>query len=520
MAISTIVLRKYLARPMRNSGAAKKLSEKKLNKLLNSQELEFETTPRHAQKVCTLLGWKYPGYAFLLGMGGGKTKIILDLFWNRRRTGEAKRLLVLVPNVVNLWAWEEEVRKHAPDVSVAVLDAVGSEARWSQMESSAEVVIATYAGFGRLLSKVVKNKKKSKNEMKPVPKLVDRLAKQFEMMALDESTEVKNHQTIWFRQIRRMRKRVKFCYALTGTPFDKNPIDLWSQFFLVDGGYALGETLGVFREAFFKWIPGHFGGGEWVLKKSKRAELAKRMAHSSIRYSEAECQDLPPSVGGIAGKDWMLRNFKLSPSQRPYYETLSEKLKNSHGNRELIDSAYTRMRMVSSGWLGARTPKGEKVELVFPENPKFDAAIALLREIPEGEKVMVIAWFNTTCKLFMERLKKEKIKAVLINGKVSTKGKAKALKSFESKKGARVMVGSTALSKGVNLQGAARYMVFLESMDSTIERSQIEARIRREGGLDGTRYFYDLIMRRGVGWDILTSLRTGRKLHEVLVDGK
>lgn len=517
--ISRRAIEAFQQRQLRDSKKAKHLSERKLDRLIAKHGLTFHTKPRRAQKVCTLLGWKHPSYLFLLGCGAGKSKLSLDLYANRKRTGRVRRVLVLVPNVVNLGAWEQEVHKHAPRCRVRSVDGDGAEARWRTMEGKDHVVVCTYQGLAALVCGLKPDEKKQKKVMKLDKRMVKRVTDAFDMLVCDEITSIKNHSSVWFACVKALRKEIKYCYGLTGTPFDKEPGDLWSQFFVIDGGYTLGETLGLYRAAYFTSKYGYFGGIEHTFMRSKKKDLARRLRNCSVRYSEAECQDLPPAVGGVNG-ELMLVPVKLPAEQRQYYDSAHRDLVGAaKGNLVLVEAAYTRCRMIASGWLGAKTDEGDAVEVTFKSNPKFDAVSDLLQKIPANEKVIIVCWFNATCRMLMQRLAAEKHKAVLINGTTTAKAKRAAMASFcDMRGGPRVLVASTAISKGVNLQGAARYMIFVESPDSTIERRQMEARIRREGGISGTRYYYDVVVAGSVDEKILKSLVEGRKLHDVLVD--
>jgi len=520
MVLAKAAIDAFLKRKLRNSSKAKRFTDRALDEMLRNKGLEFLTDPRYAQKVCVLLGWKHPAYLFLLGMGAGKTKICLDLFRNRKRTGEVKRCLVLVPNVVNLVAWEEEVEIHAKDCTVRGMDMSGAEARLSLLQSTYEIVIATYQGLSSLASKTVASSRKKKNVWKPDDKACRDIAKQFDMLVLDECTAIKNHQSLPFRIIKKMSREIEYRYGLTGTPFDKDPQDLWSQFFAIDSGWSLGETLGLFREAFFTTKKGYFGVYEYSFMSKMLPVLNRRLTHCAVRFREEECQDLPKAIGGINGVRWMERTVEMPAAARKYYDKIRQDAAESMGDWEVIDNAYTRMRMLSSGWLGAKTESGEKVEIVLPGNPKLDALLELLDEIPQSEKVIVIHWFNATGAKIHEAFKKKKVKHVWVYGKTSPNDKRAAIQQFKKSSGPRVLLASTAISKGVNLQAAARFMVFLESPDSVLERKQMEARILREGGLSGARRYYDLCCRNTVDQKILKALREGRRFLDLVVDGK
>ena len=500
----------FLTRSLKDSGRAKELSDDVLDSKL--EKYKFQTSPRKAQKVCFLLGMKYPRYEILLGTGGGKTKVSLDIFINRN----LKRLLVVVPNVVNLYEWKKQIAIHASDLSAEAVDCDGKESRLQVVLGGTSVVIVTYQGLSQLCSETEPGKKGT-NRWVSCKESVVKVGSAFDMMVLDESTSIKNHQSLHFKVIRGLSKHIEFIYGLTGTPFDKNPIDMWSQMHIIDNGHSLGDTLGLFRNVFCRETHTPWKT-EYKFLASKKELFSRRLRHSSVRYSEAECQDLPAAVGGLSGGEFMLLEAVMSSQHRKYYQAFNKELQSiQFGNVSAISAAYTRMRMVSSGWLGAVDEDNERIELTFKNNPKLDAVIAKLHEL-EDEKVIVVHWFNHSGKIICDRLDKEKIKHTWVYGGSTSSQKMTALEKFLDPKGPRVLVASTAISKGVNLQSGARYMIFFESPDSVIERKQMEARILREGGLEGHRYYYDAVCLDSKDQAILESLKTGKRLFDLIVD--
>ena len=513
MVLSRKAVADFLARPLRDSDKAKRFSERALDAKIRKLGLETHTSPRLAQKVCLLLGWKYPRYQMLLGLGGGKTKVALDLFVNHKIRDQAERLLVLVPNTVNLGEWENEARKHAPDCSVCAIDVVGTENRRNDVLGDADIIVVTFNSALRLCSKKATKGKKAWTLDKSK---VREIGRAFGMLVVDESTEIKNHSSLYFRMVRALLKHITYYNGLTGLPFN-TPEDLWSQFYVVDGGHALGETLGMYRAVFYRKEQGHWAP-VWTFQHKKKHDLARRLRHCSVRFKESECQDLPDAVGGLAGDNFMLLPSTLPKEQKPYYDALSKQLESiEYGHVTAIKNSYTRMRMVTSGWLGAVDSDGERVEFRFKKNPKLDAVLAKLGELDPDEKVIVVHWFNTSGDIVSDRLGQEHLR---VYGKTPIKKKRKVLDQFRDPKGPRILLASTAISKGVNLQAAARYMIFFESPDSPIERNQMEGRTRREGGLPGSRYYYDAACMDTKDVAILDALRSGQRLLDVIVDEK
>lgn len=522
MVISRQAVKDYVAatNKLRDSDKAKRFTVKALDAKLKQLDLETTTPLYRHQKICLLLGWMRKSYLFLLGMGSGKTLISLELYRNLVRHKKASRALVLVPGITNIEAWYEESRFHTPDLSVVGITMTGATARREAMINSGQVVVMTYQGFSALVCDVeeIKDSTKRKKRWVPNDKKLKEIASAFDVLILDECTAIKNPGSLQFRLCRKMIKWIDYRYGLTGTPFDKNPIDLWSQFFIADRGEALGQTLGLFREVFFSSKPRFWGGRDYTFLQGKRNMLARRMRHSSIRFREEECQDLPDAVGGLDAKDWMLRPVVMPRENYTYYEKLLNDLEDARGNYTLLEGVYMQLRMLASGFLAARDEDDERVEIVFDNNPKLDALVDLIKEIPEDEKVVVCHVFRKTSKLICDRLWKERN-----NGDFSyvhcfgeTKNKGDALREF--KEANRILVGSESIAYGLNLQRECRYMIFYESPDSTITRKQTERRIRRQGSRGSRCFYYDIVVRGSIEMRILKALREGKRLLDLLMD--
>lgn len=71
-------------------------------------------------------------------------------------------------------------------------------------------------------------------------------------VVLDESTLFKHHRSKRSKEVRRICNRVPCRIALTGTPVHNGVEGLWHQCFILDGGKALGRTLGEFRRRYMR----------------------------------------------------------------------------------------------------------------------------------------------------------------------------------------------------------------------------------------------------------------------------
>lgn len=441
------------------------------------------------------------------------SKLTLDIFQTRKKRGEVKRGLILVPGISNIGAWLEEIEMHTPSLTAVGLSDPKREKRLELLHGQSDLVIATYAGWISLLG-MRKVKKGSKSAIEPWQR--ERIERMFQMVIWDEISVLKNQQTKFYRSALRLANRVPYRYALSGTPFHKNPEDLWSQFHVLDFGESLGETLTLFRSAFCKTKFNPFSKGfDYKFDKRKLSELTARLRHTSIRYSGEECNDLPPTVGGLVSKKFMCRPVVFPRENEEYYKSVIKELQGTGGNSALIKNVYIRLRQLTSGFIPIRE-NGLRVNLRFAQNPKLDAALDLLHEIPEDRKVLLFNEFRTSGEFICERLNAEKISHLRLYS--GTKDKIGTLKQFKEDPNVRVLVASRSICYGVNLQ-MANYLIIYESPDSTILRTQLERRIVRYGQKEHT-YIYDITMRDSVDVKILHYLRLGKNLFDVLIDSK
>lgn len=532
MIINPKAVQAFLNRDLANSDRAKRLSDAALDRRLAAlvPRPRFTTAPLWHQKICFLLGVKYGSYLYFLDPGLGKTWLALNLHKYRQRVAKRRlRLLVLVPNVANIGrkeaaggGWGEEVFKHAPELEFLGVDEslVGEARRAAILKSRVDVVCVTYQGLAQLVTTPKRERSSSSSGRSRTAWAVNsrkfkELARTFDEVVFDESNMIQNPQSLYCRIARRLSRTARSRACLTGTPFNRDPTALWSQFYVCDGGATLGPNLGIFRAAFFIEKDNYWSRGvEYVFDRRMESALSRMIRHRSIRFAEEECLDLPKSIGGIRRP--MVRSVPMSREAFGHYKRVLEDIRKAKGNVEEMKQAYTRARMLCSGYLPVRDEAtGKRVDIPLPHNPKLDMLVALLREIPEHEKVIVYHEYRTTGALIAQRLAKEKIKHERLFG--GTTDKIGVVSRFKRNRSLRVLVMSRSGARGHNLQ-VCRYMAIFESPSDPVGRVQLERRIRRHGIEHRPRY-YDLQLAGSIDADILASLRNGCDLLESLIDG-
>lgn len=468
----------------------------------------FITDPYTHQLVCFLLGIVFPEFLFLLDMGLGKSKISVDLINYRKNEGELKRALIVPPTVANVDDWLDEVGTHAPSLKAVGLFGDTEEKLDTILSSQdADVFIISYPALRFLLTSLVRGRK-GKNNFKPDKKAIRAFVKLFNFMVLDESHFCKNHKSLTYRLCNQISLKCDFRYGLTGTPFGRDPTALWSQFKLIDRGDALGKTLGLFREAFFKTRLNHFSGfDEYVFDHKNEDLLYQTLRHRSIYYEDKECVDIPKEKRIVVRVPFPDVNYE-------YYKKMLDNLRNARGDKKKQSDSFIRMRQISSGFVGIIGKDSNKIEMEFPYNPKLERLQEIVESLPLNRKMIIFYEFVRSSSMIVNMLKKIKV-----NHAFYTKGRKEEIVKFKKDPSCRILVVTNKIL-GLNLQ-VANYEAYFESPVSPISRKQSE---RRATGARQKKYkrvyIYDLVTDNSVDQDILDFIAEGKDLFDAIVKGK
>lgn len=472
---------------------------------------------RRHQKVCLLLGVRYHKFAFWLDTGAGKSLLSISLAWYFRKSANLKQALVLVPNRVNTGAWRAEVRKHAPQTNCRILRGTNEE-KWAKLaQGESLITVVTYLGFLRMISDKKTVKRKARGKTKEVVRLVinrtklKRVMKQFGMLVMDESTAIGYRDSLYFQMCRAMAKEMPYVFALSGTPFGRDPLLLWTQMYLIDHGYSLGETQGLFRASFYSARDNFWGGTEYTFLKKNMGTLHRFLAHRSIEY-EADNLDLPQMVS-------LQIKVDLPLDVQQYIDIAKAEMKRAKGNFLATKNAFLRMRQISSGFLGFKDDDdGARASLVFPTQPKLDALMSLIESIRPDYKIVVFHTFRFSGGMICKRLDEEKIGYAAVHG--GTKHPEDELDRFASDEQCRVfVVNDQSGAYGLNLQ-MARYVIYYESPVSPILRKQTRRRVERQGSEYKRVFVYDMIASGTYDERILEFLKQGKDLFDGIIRGE
>lgn len=308
----------------------------------------------------------------------------------------------------------------------------------------------------------------------------------------------------------KLRKSAQFCYALAGRPFGRDPTMLWRQYFIVDGGQTLGETLGLFRAAFFSETENPWAkyAKDYTFKKRMMPELMRIVQHRSLSYAAEECIDVPEFQS-------IIEEVSLPEEASAYYQKIVDEIIAAQGNLELMKNAFLRMRQLSSGFLGFRNDKSERVEIAFAENPKLDRLLELIEAMPDDRGALIWYEFTASGRRIADALKALGRDVLWLWS--GTKDAQGALRKFQSDPSQRFAVinnkvGAYSLD---GLQDKANFAYVFESPLSVIDRSQAEKRLVRQGQQRKV-FIYDLLVKGTLDRRILDFHKDGADLLKAL----
>jgi len=307
----------------------------------------------------------------------------------------------------------------------------------------------------------------------------------------------KSTDSLNYKMLVRLACDVPNRIMLTGTPYGKSLLGVWSQYYLADFGRTYGARYTEFRSKHF--VDKGFFGPDWrVTKPGKQAIIAKLFTRA-IRYHESEIKDMPPKV-------YRSLVFNLSAEQQTAYDDTT----NYEGEYTFTENRSMIFRQICSGIIVS-------TGFIFKQNPKLRLLEDLLESVVDEHKVVIFHQFVLEAQLILQLLKKMKLNPCVLNG--STKDKYAEYKRFEVDSKARVMLAHP-LSGGASINlNVARYCVFFSNGHSPIDRAQCEKRIHR-GEIKESRFYYDLLANNTIEVSMLNALKRNLDLFGKTIDGK
>jgi SNF2 family DNA or RNA helicase len=284
---------------------------------------------------------------------------------------------------------------------------------------------------------------------------------------------------------------------LTGTPFGKQLLDLWTQYYVTDRGDTFYSNYRKFVLQYFE-DKGYFGE-EWHVTDVGRQVIELLMFRRAMRYSEKEVKGLPPKI-------YRTLNFELTSQQSLDY---NKALKRVEDFKDIVNRTMI-FRQICSGVIVSKNYK-------YKENPKLEVLKDFLDSIVYKSKVVIFHEFLLENEIITYMLKRhfKKIRFAQLNSRV--KDKWAEIKAFQNDDDVRVMIAHPQ-SGGASIDlNIAHYCIFFSNNHDPISRQQCEKRIHR-GKIKNRRFFYDLVAKGTIEVGMYKALRENENFFKSIMD--
>jgi len=459
-------------------------------------DFKFKTKPFVHQLKALEMSWDKKVFAYFMEMGVGKSKVLIDNISMLYDKGNINGVLIIAPKGVYKNWHDSEIPTHMSDhveKKMVLWEANITKSKQKELD----ILFKTDEDLHILVMNVEAFSTKKGTQF----------AQKFlschkTLMAIDESTTIKNPTAARTKSIIDLGKEVKYKRILTGSPVTKSPLDLFTQCYFLDPWLLEHQSYYSFKTRYAVMRRILVGGRsvEIVTGYRNLGELSDKIKPFSYRVLKDDCLDLPP-------KTFMKRIIKLSDQQQKLYNQMKQlALAELNGKLVTTASVLTQLMRLHQITCGHFTADDGSTQILA--NERLDELLNVLNEI-EG-KAVIWAHYRYDIKVIVEALKKEfgDNSVVTYYGDTSTDDRQKAIKKIQDPESpVRFIVGTPQTGGyGITLTGASTMIYYSNGYDLE-KRQQSEARIDRIGQTKNMTYI-DIIAENTIDDKIVKALRT------------
>ena len=457
---------------------------------------KFKTKPFAHQLKALEMSWDKKVFAYFMEMGTGKSKVLIDNMSILYDKGLINGALIIAPKGVYKNWFDSEIPTHMPEHVEKTMVLWESSAGKSKEKELQKLFKSSYDLHILIMNVEALSTKKGKQFAEKF------LSCHKTLMAIDESTTIKNPGAIRTKTIIGLGDKVSYKRILTGSPVTKSPLDLFTQCYFLDPWLLDHQSYYTFktRYAITKQINVSGRMVHIVVGYRNIGELSDKLKPFSHRVLKDDCLDLPP-------KTYMKRTIQLSEEQSKVYKQMKEiALATLNGKMITTVNVITQLMRLHQITCG-HFKSDDGVTQTLKSN-RLDELMDVLSEM-EG-KAVIWAHYRYDIEVIVEAIKKEygDKSVVTYYGDTSTDDRQKAIKLIQDPKSeVRFIVGTPQTGGyGITLTGASTMIYYSNGYDLE-KRQQSEARIDRIGQTKNMTYI-DIIAERTVDEKIVKALRT------------
>jgi len=478
-------------------------------------DYDYKTKPFDHQDKVFKLSRDDTDFAFLMGMGTGKSKVGCDTaawLWARDKV---RCLVVIAPNGVHRNWILREVPAHMPEWTryrAAVWASTMKAAEKKEIEKlwdegpGLRVVAMNIEAFGSGMTG-------------KAAKFLAQLVNAFPtIICVDESSKIKTPGAKRTKTLTTLGKRAAFRRIMTGTLITNGPLDAFAQMGFLGTKYLGFDNFYSFKHRYAEWkrelnrkTNKHYDS---LVCYKNMDELTRKIQAVSYRVTKDECLDLPDKI-------FERRLVPVSTEQAKLYNDIKSKslYELTHGEEISVANVLTkllRLQQVLGGFIPAEE-YAPAVPIPGPNNRLAALADVVEEALPDG-KLIIWARFRAELQAISDTLMKEygRKSVVQYHGGVDKHDREVNVDRFQNDDTCLFFVGQQH-SGGYGLTLTQAKTVIYYSNDFSLEaRLQSEDRAHRIGQTDKVTYV-DLEAEKTIDTKIITALRTKKSISDVIM---
>ena len=454
---------------------------------------KFKMKPYAHQLTALEKSWNRDTFAYFMEMGTGKTKVLIDNLAMLYDKGKVDGALIVAPKgVVGTW-YNQELPAHLPDhiENVTVL--------WqANINKKQQEKLDRLFETGHDLHIIVMNVEAFSTD-KGRSFAAKFLRSHKSMMAIDESTTIKNPKAKRTKNILSLAALTRYRRIMTGSPVTRNPLDLYTQCYFLDPFHLNHSSYYSFRNRYAVMKSANISGRSinLVVGYQNLSELSDKLKPFSYRVLKEDCLDLPDKV-------YMKRQIDLTPEQiRLYRQMKQEALATLNGKTVTTMTALTqimRLQQITCGHFVADDGTTQNIK-----HNRMSELMEILEEV-EGKAIIWAHW-QRDVELIVSAIEKQQGPGSVVHyyGKTLPEERDYAIRNFKENDKVRFFVGTPATGGyGITLVQANTVIYYSNGYDLE-KRMQSEDRAHRMGQ-KGSVLYIDIVAKDTLDEAIMKSL--------------
>ena len=454
----------------------------------------YKTKPYAHQEEALQRSYDKKNFAYFMEMGCGKSKVLIDnIYWLCQNRLIDTAIIVAPKGVYMNWV-NNEIPTHMPE------DMDPEIYLWKANSTRNEK---------KRLTEGVSNRNKFRILVMNIESFVTKKAPVFLesfthrsefLLAIDESTTIKNPKAKRTKAIMKFGETAKYKRILTGSPITQSPLDLYSQCAFLNKRLLGYDSYWSFQGRFAVVRQQRMGNHSFnqVVGYKNLDELTQKLKIFAHRTTKKEALDLPEKI-------YTTRQVELTSTQEEHYHSMKKTsvIFLEEGDMVTAPEVMTRLLRLQQLLCGYLVnDDGETVELA-------NNRIKVMMEVVEEMTGKVIIWsrFRYDIKKIKNELSKTYGSGSVVTyyGDTSQEERDSAIHNFQTNPETRFFVSNAQTGgRGITLTAASNVIYY--SNDFNLEsRKQSEDRCHRIGQHKPVLYV-DLVCPNTVDVHIVKSL--------------